>query len=171
MKKNQRGFIGGVAEAIIFIVAIGAVLLYLYSKYPAQFKNFISNSKPGFSISPSPAGSPTPTPIIRPDELGRLLTICQSIPNGKTTKIIPTTRLYVNLPSVVYPKSGLTIANTSTASASIMSNETGLYRSKAFTDNCWSHYYEFNGSGTTTFSVKSVQTGIPDYQIYFKVLK
>ena len=62
---GSGGLFGGWAEGIIFVVAIAGVVLYLYSKYPTQVKEFFNTIKlnPKIHISPSPSVSISPTPV------------------------------------------------------------------------------------------------------------
>ena len=45
-KEPSHGLFGGVAEAIVLIIAVLLILAYYYSKYPTQFKNFFNTLTP-----------------------------------------------------------------------------------------------------------------------------
>ncbi len=109
-----------------------------------------------------------------PSANGKIL-ICGGIPNGSTQNITETTRLFINLPKDIYPDKmhNLQFKTVSgTATAGWVSNG-GPYGEGFGVDgnlNCWSYYYEFNGTGEVDAVVKSGMKNAPDYVVRFIVV-
>ena len=106
------------------------------------------------------------------------LAACGSLPNGSSTNVTETTRMFINLPKDIYPNINLQITPRG-ATAGYISNG-GLYgyaigaRGKP---NCWSYYLEFDRtpdnqrqSGKVDIGAKSGVNGVPDYLIHFNVV-
>ncbi|HYU64740.1 MAG TPA: hypothetical protein VEK36_00515 [Candidatus Paceibacterota bacterium] len=99
---------------------------------------------------------------------------CNGIPNDSTIEVVDTTRKFINFPRDVYPGGNLSDLQFSTvsgnATAGWISNAGPPGEAFQATPNCWSYYYEFDGSGEVALRVKSKVAEIPDYQIRVKVI-
>ena len=101
--------------------------------------------------------------------LRKRLEICQSIPHGTTREVVETSRVFINLPEDIYPHENRKFTFNG-ATAGIIQGGEGLYINDEFVKNkCATHYYEFNGNGTVDLRVGSVTSGIPPYEIHFRV--
>jgi hypothetical protein len=97
--------------------------------------------------------------------------ICESIPNGTTTQVTETSRVFINLPEDVYSFPNRQIVSHG-ATIGIVSNGEGLTPNSDFIANkCASHLYEFGGSGSIDLRVKSTDPNAPDYEVHFEVTK
>jgi hypothetical protein len=102
--------------------------------------------------------------------LDQRLAECGSLPNGSTQNVVETTRMFINIPKDLYPNVNLQITSNG-ATASYISNG-GPYGSAIGGQgkpNCWSYYFEFDGTGTVDFASKSGMSGVPDYLAHFIV--
>lgn len=110
--------------------------------------------------------------------LQKRLFACGSLPNGSTTRVVQTTRMFINLPKDIYPTKILQITQYG-ATAGYISNggPYGYAIGARGKPNCWSTYFEFNvipnnprKSGTVDIGSKSTIRGIPNYLIHLKVV-
>lgn len=117
------------------------------------------------------------TPTYQGKTLDQLFKICGSIPHGSTQDVWETTRLFVNLPEAIYPYKNRKLMSQG-ATMGMVSNGEGIepYFAKTKKEieafyhyGCFSHYYEFDGTGVVSMGVKSAQRGFPDYFIHFYV--
>ena len=95
---------------------------------------------------------------------------CNSFPNGSTQNVVETTRMFINIPKDLYPDLNLQ-TTLHGATAGYISNG-GPYGSAIGGQgkpNCWSYYFEFDGTGTVDLASKSGMSGVPDYLIHFIV--
>jgi hypothetical protein len=96
--------------------------------------------------------------------------ICAGIPNGSTVNIKETSRLFINLPKSVYKDKANNIkfkVVNGIVTAGYVSNAGPYGEAFQATPNCWSYYFEFNGSGELNLSAKSGVAGQPDYSVNF----
>ncbi len=119
----------------------------------------------GFGCTPS-----TPAPAPAPDA-SAALAACQSFENGSTQSVADTTRVFVNLPSALYPKDITSDFSTvsGNATAGYVSNAGLPGMAEGAPDGCWSTYIEFDGNGEVDLSVKALDSGTNDYQVKFIV--
>lgn len=98
------------------------------------------------------------------------LQACGSFPIGTATTVPQTSRLFVNIPSDIYSDINLQVA-ASGATANYVSNggPYGYALGAQGKSDCWSYYFEFEGSGTVVFSSKSAIPAIPDYVLSVQV--
>ena len=102
--------------------------------------------------------------------LDQRLAVCGSLPNGSTQNVMETTRMFINIPKDLYPDVNLQTASQG-ATASYISNGGPYGNAIGAQDksNCWSYYFEFDGTGTVDLVSKSGMGGIPDYTLHFVV--
>ncbi len=95
---------------------------------------------------------------------------CGSLPNGSTQNVVETTRMFINLPKDMYPNVNLQVTSNG-ATAGYISNggPYGAAMGAQGKPNCWSYYFEFDGTGTVDLASKSGISGVPDYTIHFVV--
>lgn len=98
---------------------------------------------------------------------------CESfsnVSNNLIKSVNKKARFMIALPEETYPQKGLTISKEGSSTADIVSNEENLFlNNQTFVkNNCWSHYYELNGTGTIIFNIPSIIEGIPDYILQFE---
>ena len=111
-------------------------------------------------------------------QLQKRLAACGSLPNGSSTIVVQTTRMFINLPKDLYPNINLEIAPQG-ATAGYISNG-GPYgyaigaRGKL---NCWSYYLDFELAsdnqtqrGKVDIGSKSGVNGNADYLVHFNVV-
>ncbi len=102
--------------------------------------------------------------------LDERLAACGSFLNGSTQDVVETTRMFINLPKDAYPNVTLQVTSNG-ATANYISNG-GPYDAEMGAPgkpNCWSYYFEFDGTGTVDLASKSGISGVPDYTIHFVV--
>ena len=104
---------------------------------------------------------------------GKVL-LCGGMPNGSTQNIRETTRLFINLPKDIYPdkEHNLQFKTASgNATASWVSNAGPYGEGYGAEGNpdCWSYYYEFDGSGEVDLTVKNATKDAPNYYVRFIV--
>jgi hypothetical protein len=104
---------------------------------------------------------------------GKVL-LCGGIPNGSTQNIMDTTRLFINLPKDIYPdkEHNLQFRTASgNATASWVSNGGPYGEGYGAEGNpdCWSYYYEFDGSGEVDLTVRNATKDAPEYHVRFVV--
>jgi hypothetical protein len=102
---------------------------------------------------------------------GKLL-LCGGIPNGSTQNITETTRLFINLPKDVYPDEEHNLqfkTMNGNATAGWISNAGPYGEAFESTPDCWSYYYEFDGSGEVNLTVKAATKSASDYFVRFIV--
>lgn len=98
--------------------------------------------------------------------------LCGGIPNGSTQNITETTRLFINIPKEVYPdkEHNLQFKTVSgNATAGWISNAGPYGEAFESTPDCWSYYYEFDGSGEVDLTVKAATKSASDYFVRFIV--
>jgi hypothetical protein len=108
-------------------------------------------------------------PQINPS-LAQRLAECGSLPNGSAQAVVETTRMFINIPKDLYPDVNLQTTSHG-ATAGYISNG-GPYGSAIGGQgkpNCWSYYFEFDGTGTVDLTSRSGMSGVPDYLIHFIV--
>ncbi len=102
--------------------------------------------------------------------LDQRLAECKSLSNSGTQNVVETTRMFINIPKDLYPAVDLQITSHG-ATANYISNG-GPYGNAIGAQgksNCWSYYFEFDGTGTVDLVSKSGMSGIPDYTLHFVV--
>jgi hypothetical protein len=93
------------------------------------------------------------------------------IPNNSVQNVKETSRMFINMPKDLYPQ------DISRSWTSVSGNATGGYVSNGglsgeaygATQECWSTYVDFEGSGEVDLRVKSLVEGVPDYVVRFIV--
>lgn len=93
---------------------------------------------------------------------------CKGIPNGSTQTVKDTSRLFINLPKDVYPDKGHALSfstATGTAQANWISNAGPYGQAFQATDQCWSYYYELDGTGELDLTA----SGTAPYHVRFIV--
>ncbi len=131
--------------------------------FPAGYKEVatIMASKP---LTPLPSSGTPPTN-------GKIL-LCGGIPNDSTQNITETTRLFINLPKDVYPdrEHNLRFKTVSgNATAGSISNAGPYGEAFQANQNCWSYYYEFDGTGEVDVTAKAATVSASDYFVRFIV--
>ncbi|HUW77578.1 MAG TPA: hypothetical protein VMV52_02370 [Candidatus Nanopelagicaceae bacterium] len=105
--------------------------------------------------------------------LAAKLASCKAFPNDSKQNVFETTRLTIKLPKDIYP--GLAGSQlkfktvNGTATAGWVSNAGPMSQSHGVTANCWSYYYEFDGTGEVDLTASSSIKGIPNYLVRFIV--
>ena len=101
---------------------------------------------------------------------------CDAFPNNSVQDVIETQRLFINLPrnSYLVNDSGSDenfhfVTASGTATALYISNGGPWGESMHATPECWSTYFEFDGSGEVDLRVKSALKNMPDYMVRFIV--
>lgn len=102
---------------------------------------------------------------------GKVL-LCGGLPNGSTEKVKETSRLFINIPKEAYPDRDHNL-NFKTvkgnATAGWISNAGPYGEAFESISECWSYYYEFDGTGEVDLKVKNALQGRPDYLVRFIV--
>jgi hypothetical protein len=134
----------------------------------------ILTSLASIALTQSSAQGSTPTKI----NLQKRLVACGSLPNGSTSRVVQTSRMFINLPKDIYPTKILYIVGHG-ATAGYISNggPYGYAIGARGKPNCWSTSFEFNvtpynprKSGTVDIGSKSAIRGIPNYLIHIRVV-
>ncbi len=111
-------------------------------------------------------------------DLKARLAACGSLPIGSTTRVISTTRMFINLPKDIYPKIKLQMTPHG-ATVGYVSNagRYGYALGARGRPNCWSTYFEFEltsdnqrQTGTVDIGSKSGIKGLPNYLIHIQVM-
>ncbi len=133
--------------------------------FPAGYEE-VSTLLAGKPLMPLPSSG-------TPSGNGRIL-ICGGIPNGSTQNVAETTRLFINLPKEVYPNKAhnlqfKTVSGNATAGWVSNAGPYGEGFGSESNPNCWSYYYELNGTGEVDVSAKAATTNASDYFVRFVV--
>jgi hypothetical protein len=98
--------------------------------------------------------------------------VCGGIPNGSTLETKTGTKLFINLPKDIYPNKHLQFRNENGNATAGWVSDTGPFgESYHTTADCWSYYYELNGSGKLELSAKSDIPGHTDYLVHLVITK
>jgi hypothetical protein len=100
------------------------------------------------------------------------LAACDSFENGSTIKVRPTTRLFIRLPTELYPFESAQPRFTTLsgdAGGGYISNGGLPGRATDSNEGCWGTYYGLDGEGQTDFQVISTSADVPAYVIHFDV--
>lgn len=117
--------------------------------------------------------------VVTNADLKARLIACGSIPNRSTLTVVPTTRLFINLPKDFYPNIKL-IVKSHGATANWVSNggKYGYAIGAQGKPNCWSYYFDFElapkskaKSGRVDIESKSAFKSVSNYLIHVKVVK
>jgi hypothetical protein len=97
--------------------------------------------------------------------------VCAGFPNGSTQKLTETSRIFINLPKDIFPDKDKNLqfkTVSGNARASWVSNG-GPYGEGfgAITSNCWSYYYEFDGTGRVDLFSQGIDN--INYLVHFLV--
>lgn len=102
---------------------------------------------------------------------------CGSFPNGTTTVVVDTARIFVNLPADIYPSKELGVSGHGATAGNISNGGIpGDALDAQDRPNCSSWYLEFDltdedtSEGNIDISAKSASPGMPDYLVHFQVL-
>ncbi len=116
--------------------------------------------------------------VVTNADLKARLIACGSIPNRSTLTVVPTTRLFINVPKDFYPNIKLKV-NSQGASATWVSNggKYGFAIGAQGKPNCWSYYFDFELApkskvkrGTVDIESKSAFKGVSNYLLHFVVV-
>lgn len=151
--RTNRVFLGIIIIAIIILIGI---LLWRKNNGSITNQQYAANRM-------QPAASS--------QEVQNKLAACGSLPNGTTTKVLDTTRMFVNIPKDLYPNMNVALNSNGAHAAWAGDAAYGYAMGKDQKTGCWSYYFEFSGDGTIDLVSKSGVTGTPDYVVHFVVTK
>lgn len=94
---------------------------------------------------------------------------CKSKLNNSVQNVVPTTRMFINVPKDLYPKELFQYAATVKGNASMGYISNGGLPGFAMggSPECWSTYVEFDGEGEIDLRIPSTLIGVPDYYVRF----
>ena len=97
---------------------------------------------------------------------------CQPILTNSVQRVVETSRLFVNVPKDFYPKEISSYFTTVSGNATTLWVSNGGLPGEGLdaTPECWSTYFEFDGSGEVDLRVKSTKTDVPDYFVRFIIV-
>lgn len=96
---------------------------------------------------------------------------CKSKLNNSEQHVVPTTRMFINVPRDLYPKELFRYATTVNGDATMGYISNGGLPGLAMdgSPECWSTYVEFDGQGEIDLRIPSILIGVPDYYVRFIV--
>lgn len=98
--------------------------------------------------------------------------LCTGIPNDSNQTVSETTRLFINLPKDIFKDKDHNLqfkTVSGNAQATWISNAGPYGQAFQANENCWSYFYELDGTGKLDLTSKSAVPNQPDYLVHFTI--